>query len=765
VAVRPALVVRWPRSVLLATALVSLLALVAVVDTDPLRLHLTIDPSTEPLLPRNDPARDLYRQAVQDFGDDEVYVIAMETEDAFDPGALARLRRVNDIIARFPEVRQVQSLVDVISFRWMPEEQWIEVAALIDEIPEDPDVLRELRERTLADPLYQRTLVSDDGATAALNVTFRELTDREFIESRLDERIEEVLAAEATEGVTFYVAGRPHLKATVYRLMLRDLRVLIPASLLVLAIGLFIVFGTRRGVVLPVAVVLVATLWTFATMAYLERPLSVLTTLLAPMLIAIGSVYGIHALSLYEEEVRGGGSAQEVALRSLTHLRLPVGIAGATTVVGFSALMITDVPAVLELGAFSALGVASITLLTLGALHAALALLPPRAPGAGAARRSHHIAELLDDGLTRLADAVVEHHRAVLLVFLAVSVACAGLVPRIVIDTDYLSFFDEDSKVRRDFEAVNRLLSGAVPLYVSLRGEGAGAFRSPDVLHAVERIQERAGEIEGVSRSLSMVDTVRVMNRAMSEDDPAEERIPETRPAVAELVFMAPKGHLDRYTNVNHGRANVLVRTGAVGTAQVQRITHELEAIVRGAGLPEGIEAGVTGNAILLARSADGIARGQPRSVGLAALTILFLITLSIRSLRAGLIAMVPNIVPVLMFFGVLGAGVAPLSLPTSLIGCVALGIAIDDTVHFLVRYQKERARGATPEEAVRVCMRRVGRPIAITSFMLILGFLVVALSSFATLTQFGLLSAATMGFCLVTDLILLPALLVRTQA
>jgi predicted RND superfamily exporter protein len=170
----------------------------------------------------------------------------------------------------------------------------------------------------------------------------------------------------------------------------------------------------------------------------------------------------------------------------------------------------------------------------------------------------------------------------------------------------------------------------------------------------------------------------------------------------------------------------------------------------------------VTGNAILLARSADGIARGQPQSVALAAVTIFFVIALGLRSPRLGALAMIPNLVPVLVFFGLLGLGAAPLSLPTSLIGCVALGIAIDDTVHYLVRYRAERQTGASPELAIVRCSQFIGRPIAVTSVVLVAGFLVIALSDFATLREFGVLSAATMGICLVNDLILLPALLVR---
>ena len=126
---------------------------------------------------------------------------------------------------------------------------------------------------------------------------------------------------------------------------------------------------------------------------------------------------------------------------------------------------------------------------------------------------------------------------------------------------------------------------------------------------------------------------------------------------------------------------------------------------------------------------------------------------------------MVPNLIPVLVYFGVLGLGAAPLSLPTSLIGCMALGIAIDDTVHYVVRYRAERRAGAEPAAAARLTTRFVGRPIVITSIMLSLGFLVVMASEFATLREFGLLTALTMGICLCADLVLFPALLQRTRS
>ncbi len=760
----PGAVARRPRAVLAALAVPTAAAALALLAGGPPGWNLRIDPSTEPLLPAGDPAREVYRQAVADFGDDEVYVIAMETEGLFRPGTLGRLRTLTDRLARFPEVRRVQSLTDVLAFRWDPAAEWIEVGPFLDEIPRSPESLADLRRAALTDPLYRRTLVSEDGRTAAVNVSFRKMSDQAFIASRLDERIRALLDELAAPGVHFHVAGRSHVKARVYHRMLADMQRLIPLALAVVAAGLGLVFGSWRGVLLPLGVVVGATLWTFGAVAWLDRPLTVLTTLLAPMLIAIGSVYGIHAVARHEEEVVDATSAAAAAEATLRHLRLPVAVAGATTMVGFGALCITDVPAVFELGAFSVLGVAAITTWTLLGLPALLAMQPLRPPSA-ARGPSARVGRGLERGLAAAAGLAARRPVRVLVAWGSLTVLCAAAIPRIEIDTDYLSFFPRGVPVRVEFEAVNRLLAGAVPLFVAFRGEAPGAFREPEALRALERVQRAADAFPTVGHTASLADTLRVMNRALAADDPAAERIPDTRGAVAELLFLAPKGDLDRHTNVDHSRANLVVRTGAVGTQAVRTLAARLEAAVAGAGLPPGIRAEVTGNAILLARSADGIAAGQPRTVGLAVLAIFALVALSFRSLRLGAVAMVPNVVPVVLYFGALGLGAAPLSLPTSLIGSVALGIAVDDTAHFLVRYGRERRRGLAPAEAAALCGRRVGRPIVITSLMLMAGFGVIALSGFATLREFGLLSAATMGACLLTDLVLLPALLIRVRA
>jgi len=523
--------------------------------------------------------------------------------------------------------------------------------------------------------------------------------------------------------------------------------------------------GSWQAVVLPLGAVLISTLWTFGAIALLEQPLTILTVILAPNLIAIGSVYGVHLIARYEEDARSAPDARTGALRCLEHVTTPVLISGITTAIGFGALLITDVPAVFELGVYSILGVACVTLLSLTALPAALALLPLPATSLRASpllRVSGRIQAVFGTVLDFFNRFATRHSGPVIVAWALLSLVAAFYVPLVRVDTDYLSFFDARSQVRRDFEAVNRLLAGAVPIYLVIDGGQAGALREPEALRAVERLERAVEKLPGVTHATSIVDLLRVLNSAVEAGDPAQERIPDTRGGVAELLQLVPKGDIQRLLTTDHARANLVVRTGTVGSEAVLALAASLERSIQDGALPAPLTGSVTSNAILLSRSADGIAGGQLRSVCLAAGSILLLVLAGLRSVPLAVIAMIPNVLPVLFFFAVLGAGVAPLSLPTSLIASVALGIAIDDTVHYIVRYRAERMAGRAPAMACQRASQSTGTAIITACAMLVAGYSIIALSGFATLRQFGLLSAGTMLLCLATDLILLPALLMR---
>jgi predicted RND superfamily exporter protein len=764
---RPGWIVDHPRVVLGLIALVTLGMTAALVRPDPLGFRVAVDASSEPLLPDGDPGEPVYQRAIHAFGDDDVFVIAMETDDAFTHASLTRLRAVSDAVRKLPGVRGTESLVDVYAYRWKPELELVEMGRFIDDVPAEAAALADLRARALADPVYTRSIVSRDGRTAAINVTFEPMTDGEFVARDLDGRIAGILAAASAEGVRFHTTGRPHVRARAHALLVHDLARLIPIAVLVAVAALWLMTGSIRGTLVPLAANLTAAYWCYGAMALVGSDLNLITLVLGPCMITIGGVYGVHVFARYEVVAASSGSAREAALESLSHTIAPVMISGATTMVGFAVLILNEIPATSELGGFCVFGVASITTITLTGVPAMLSLLPLRAEDGGRAlysaqtRLSVRVRAAMEAALSVLARWQVRHAGAVIAFWAATAVVACLLMPRIVVDTDFISFFKRDSDVRQDFDAVNRLLTGAVPIYVVLESEAEGTFREPDVLRAVERLQTRIAAVPGVTSVLSAVDLVKVARQALEAGDPNAAAIPDTRAETAELMFMIPKEKLRAFATSNHSSANLLVRTDRLGSAALRELEQALLAAIAAEKLPEGVHGSVTGNAIRINRGADGIAGNQALQLVLTIACIFAIVWLVFGRLGLGMLAMPTNVMPVFNFYGMLGLGAAPLSVPTSLIGCVALGIAVDDTCHFLQVFREQRARGKSAEDAALHCTVEVGRPMVVTSIMLVAGFLVMLASSFATLREFGYLTAITMGLCLATDVGMLPALLV----
>ena len=764
----PAAVIRGRRIVLGIFAALTVASLFAVAHPSAPGGGLRLDPSEEPLLPAHDPARDVYAEAVRNFGEDDVMVIGMETADVFTPAALAAVKRISDAVRRLPGVRATDSLMNATAFRYEAAEDAVRIDPLIDEIPADAGALGELRARTLADRIYPKTIVARDGRVAAINVSFRTMTDGEFVAARLDDAIAAILAAESTPERRFFVTGRQHVKARAADIMLRDLVRLLPIAVLVGMTTAWLSTGSLRAGAVPVGVALTATIWTFGVLAALGQSLNLITIILGPMLLAMSAVYGVQVLARYDlltAEIRDAPRAAEACIRDVI---LPEMISGVTTIIGFAALLVAPQPAIQDFALFSIFGVSAMQLIAVTGLPALLAMLP--LPAVAAERDAQIaapmrvLARAIDAFLARMATLATTWPTTILVVWGGLIAAAAAAIPATVVDTDYLSFFDPRSDVRRDFTRASERLVGAAPIYIMVTGPGEGAFREPANVQALERLQRLVDDVPGVSTTLSIVDFLAVLNRAYEGGAASAERVPATRKEISDFLFMIPKAKLRRFANTNHSRVNLLVRTAASGSAAVGALRQRLDAAIAAARLPPDLAAVVTGNTVVFAEASDGIAGNQLASMVLSAVSILILIALSVRSFGVGLVAMAPNLGPVVIFFGLLGAGLADLSLPTSLIGSVALGIALDDTAHFIVNYQRMRAEGLAAADAAARCLRELGLPIVTTSLMLTAGYLVLMFSGFATIRQFGWLSALTIQICLWGDLLMLPALLTRTR-
>jgi hypothetical protein len=315
--------------------------------------------------------------------------------------------------------------------------------------------------------------------------------------------------------------------------------------------------------------------------------------------------------------------------------------------------------------------------------------------------------------------------------------------------------------VRVDFEAVNEHLEGSDAVYVVVEASQSDAFKQPENLALIEELQLWLEEQPNIGGTTSIVDYVKLIHRGYMGDTD-ELVIPASRKLVAQLMFFGSNDEMESFVDSRWQMVSVLVRSRAIDSADVTELVDRIEAHL--ATLPGHLTGRVTGNGVLINKTSDVIALGQAVSLALAFVVIYAVLCLLFTSFRVGFLALVPNMLPVLVYFGTLGLTGVTLNTTTGLVACLVLGIAVDDTIHFLARFNSAAKRLGDVAKGVVEALVTVGRPVTYTSIALCIGFLAIATSTLQNQKEFGYLAAFTLGVAWLTDVIFTPALAVRMR-
>src|SRR5881397_3241325 len=722
-------------------------------------LRIRIESSLESVLPAGDPEVEYYTRVRATFGSDDVGVVGVRADDIFAPATIGKIARVTDALGRISGVERVLSIANAVD----PAEDVFKPPRLLPNIPPSSVEVQELKQELRSTPLYGKNLVADDFKGAAINVFFRNLTDAEYLDLGIDDQIRRVLAAESGPERFFYT-GAAHVKQAAVDLMRRDLFRFTPVALLVVLAVLWLSFWTVRGVVLPVVSVVMALVWTLGTFV------------LPPLLLVVGSSYAIHVMARYYEQVDLRAPREELVMRAFLRVWLPLLISAVVTAIGFGSLGVNRITAIRDLGLFAVVGIACLTCTSLGFLPAALELLGTEPRTA----RSGKISPRLSRALTRLGQHAYASRAKILA---GAAVLCvAGLLGALAIrvDSDFLYYFDEKSEVRVDTETINREIVGSNPFYIVIEGPSPGFLKRWEVLREIKDLQRFLGGLPGITSSVSLVDYMELLesglNRSGAGDLVIDEEgniVPAPKPRsfleepknlepVLSMIATSPATFKSVVTE-DFGETNILVRTNLSGSRRIEETLARIRSWI-GAHFPAELRVHLTGNLVLLSGTESDIVAGQIKSLSLALGIIFVVLALMFLSVRIGFFAILPNVVPIVLFFGTMGWLGILLNLGTSLIAAIALGIAVDSTIHYMARLNLE-LRGETDQTAALVrTLRTVGVPIVYTTIALFFGFLTFALSGFVPIKNFGILAGVTMATALGANLVLLPALLATTK-
>jgi len=623
--------------------------------------------------------------------------------------------------------------------------------------PLDTADLARIRAAALAEPLLRDRLIAPDGRTLSVNIT---VTLPLQSESEVPDAMARARALvdgfqQAHPEVRVALTGSVALNHAFSESAEGDIATLVPLMYLVLLLVMGLLLRSFAGTLATLAVIGLSAVTAMGLTGWLGIMLTPPSVTAPTIILTLAIADSIHILVTMLQLMRRGADQRTALVESLKVNFEPVFLTSLTTLIGFLSLNFSDAPPFRDLGNITAIGVAAAWVYSIAFLPALMAILPVRVK-----QRPIGYSSAMD----RLAGLVVGRRRAVLAGMGLVVVGLVAQVPRIELNDQFVNYFDESIRFRRDTDFAMQHLSGIYQAQWSLPAPGPGGISDPDYLARVEAFATWLRARDSVVHVQTLTDIVKRLNRNMHGDDPDWYRLPGERELAAQYLLLfemsLPYGlDLNNQVNVDKSATRIVATLENITTNELRELDGEAAAWLRD-NLPSAAGTTASGPFVMFAYIAQRNIEGMLTGTFVAFVLISATLMLALRSARLGLISLVPNLVPAFMAFGVWSLLVGKIGLASSVVTATSLGIVVDATVHFLSKYQRARRAGDDPEAAVRYAFSTVGTALWVTTAVLIAGFAVLSLSSFEINAAMGQLTAITLFMGIVADFLLLPTLL-----
>ncbi len=721
-------------------------------------LRVDLDRNPEEMLFQGDPDYPLLRKFLETFGYDEIVVAAYAADDVLKQEHLQTLKTITDELLALQGVDRVLSLVNAVDVVTAGDGS-LELQPLLQGNPATPADREALRRKIEENPHYQGLLLSPDSGSTLMDITLKSGLDMEQRKLLLQD-IERIFS-EHGAGKRFLLSGAPFGRQEMFRCLQRDMTFLFPLSLLLLVAAMYGFFRNLLWAVLPLAITSICVLWAVGGMSMLNYPFNLLSVIVPTVLLIIGTSDCIHILSRYGDCLQRGGSPDTSALDTLYAMALPCLLTTITTMAGFLSLLLSPLGSIRQFGVANAVGIGFAYILSMLLLPLGLRMFK----AGDAPRPGSESPERLDTLLNRIFRLVMGKRVPLLLVSSCMILLGAYGTTRLRVETDLPKFFAGDSRGVVDAEKIEETFGGFLPVHVILNSHRPDGLKDPGLLREIDRLCTFLREQDGVDKVLSITDLLKLANRRLHENDAAFHRIPETRSEIAQLLLMLELTDagdlLARFCDAPYTVASVGVRSRHHDFYSIQALQDTVSGYLepRLGRFPE-VTHHVTGTSVLCANTLLPLLGGLKESLFLALCVIFLLMVILFRSVPLGIVSMIPNILPIVLTLGTMGLGNLSLNIVNAPVAAVALGLAVDDTIHFLTGFRKEFARDRNYAGAIEKTLVRTGRPILITSLVLAAGFGTLLFSDFHPTRSFGVLISLTVLYAVFADLVLLPVLL-----
>ena len=738
------------------TVLLFVFALTALFATQLQKLHIAI--TAESMLEKGTPAWDYFVATEQTFGSEDVAIVVLKDPHIFAKEKVEALHRVVRALNDLPFVDHTSSLFDVPNLKNV--DGFIHTKPYLDDLPSNETEAAQLKADAIRNPLVLGNLISADGQAMAVNVFFRRVAGDANLDRHATEKIEQLIAPLRQHFADVYQIGGSALSANLTEKIKEDQRVFLPLSVLVLLLTLAFSLRRATAALMPMSTAGLSVVWTLGFMGFMGIPINIMTSIVPALVIIIGSTEDIHLLAEYGAGIKDGLSRQGAIVRMADNMGVAVLLTFVTTYVGFLSIALNDIELLYQFGLVSSTGLLFNFIITVLLVPALLGLL---GHGGGGATKKGNGYSAYQRWTVALLMALRKRRTTVLIAAGAVAVVGGVAATQLRINNNLLDYLDKDSPLRVNADRVHRELSGIHLFSIVVDSGIDNTFLQLKYLKEVLKLQAFVDGMAEFDRSFSFANFVTLVNSVMADEHDNTLRLPESDDIVREYMLFIKQRDVAGYVSPDYSRARILVRHNISSSDELNQAVARIKAFAA-ANVDPALRVEVTGKSVLSNKAVEEMARGQLQSLLLVGAVIVVLVSVLFVSLRAGFIALIPNLFPVLVLFGVMAMLDIPLNAGTSMVAAIALGICVDDTMHVMSRFHDELKQHDSRTAALVAMMRAEAVPIVATSVALAAGFAVFATSSFAPVVNFGLLSAMVILVALVATFVLTPLLLGSTE-
>ncbi len=729
------------------------------------KMHIDFTPKF--WLPDDDPSYDYYmNNFIKEYGNDEfIYILYKTRQGVFDLDALKKTRRLVEDLKGIPYIKKVHSITNLEFMEGTPEGD-LRVYNIMDEFPTSQPGVDRLKRKLMDKPVYVGSYISKDADYAAILCEIKVIPeDVLFYHEEIGDNLKRVLQKQDYRDFEFYPAGSTVYGITLWNLFKENMVNLpLPAFILIISF-LILLFRQFKGIVSPLIVIQITSIMVIGFMAISGFPITTTFSMILAVLMAVGIADAVHIISEYQIHLKAGFDNRTSIIKAVKLLGFPCLFTSITTVIGFSSLSIASISPVREMGLSVAFGVLAAFAVTFTIQLVVLSLAGERTERKfkkAEVKKNHGF---MDRTLLSIAHLNNRYYKKVLLISAIVSIILVYGITRVEVNTSMLMLFGNRVKTTSDFKFVDEIMGGTSNFEILLDSKKAEGVKTLRFVQILEKIQNFANSQDYlVNKTVSVVDMVKDVNRALNNNDKSFYRVPssygEELQNVNEFIYELYGGEeLEKFVSADHRTARLTIYTKSTDSKIYDRFHDDLVEFIESIELAD-YTYNITGLSFLAIKMYHNMTETMIKSLSLVIVLISIMMIFIFRSFKIGLISMVPNVFPILFGLGYMGLSGIYLSQVTSTIGCIIIGLAVDDTIHFISRYRMEFARLGNYKKALDASMVGIGRALTITTIILFIGFGATMISKMDLYYYFGLLASICLVVALLADFFIAPALI-----